>query len=45
MPEIRDGIPAVFGLELLWNTIGMSRGLYLVLAAIPSTRARRRTRD
>ena len=31
MPEIRDGIPAVFGLELLWNTIGMSRGLYLVL--------------
>jgi len=26
MPEIRDGIPAVFGLELLWNTIGMSRG-------------------
>src|SRR6266850_2397378 len=32
MPEIRDGIPAVFGLELLWNTIGMSRGLYLVLA-------------
>jgi len=32
MPEIRDGIPAVFGLELLWNTIGMSRGLYLVLS-------------
>jgi enoyl-CoA hydratase/carnithine racemase len=31
MPEIRDGIPAVFGLELLWNTIGMSRGLHLVL--------------
>jgi enoyl-CoA hydratase/carnithine racemase len=31
MPEIRDGIPAVFGLELLWNTIGMGRGLYLVL--------------
>ena len=30
--EIRDGIPAVFGLELLWNTIGMSRGLYLVLS-------------
>jgi enoyl-CoA hydratase len=32
MPEIRDGIPAVFGLELLWNTIGMSRGIYLVLS-------------
>ena len=32
MPEIRDGIPAVFGLELLWNTIGMSRALYLVLS-------------
>src|SRR5215510_15328894 len=32
MPEIRDGIPAVFGLELLWNTLGMSRGLYLVLS-------------
>src|SRR2546428_3379527 len=32
MPEIRDGIPAVFGLELLWNTIGMSRGLYPVLS-------------
>ncbi len=32
MPEIRDGIPAVFGLELLWNTVGMSRGLYLVLS-------------
>src|SRR5437899_9881836 len=32
MPEIRDGIPAVFGLERLWNTIGMSRGLYLVLS-------------
>src|SRR2546427_3808020 len=32
IPEIRDGIPAVFGLELLWNTIGLSRGLYLVLS-------------
>lgn len=32
MPEIRDGIPAIFGLELLWNTIGMSRSLYLVLS-------------
>src|SRR3989442_12749309 len=32
LPEIRDGIPAVFGLELLWNTIGMSRALYLVLS-------------
>jgi len=31
MPEIRDGIPAVFGLELLWNQIGMSRALHLVL--------------
>lgn len=31
MPEIRDGIPAVFGLELLWDTVGMSRALYLVL--------------
>lgn len=31
MPEIRDGIPAVFGLELLWNAIGMSRALHLVL--------------
>jgi enoyl-CoA hydratase len=32
MPEIRDGIPAVFGLELLWNTIGMSRALSMVLS-------------
>ena len=32
MPEIRDGIPAVFGLELLWDTVGMSRALYLVLS-------------
>ncbi len=31
MPEIRDGIPAVFGLELLWDTVGMSRALYVVL--------------
>jgi enoyl-CoA hydratase/carnithine racemase len=31
MPEIRDGIPAVFGLELLWDTVGMSRALHLVL--------------
>ncbi|HZS31836.1 MAG TPA: enoyl-CoA hydratase/isomerase family protein [Methylomirabilota bacterium] len=32
MPEIRDGIPAIFGLGLLWNLIGMSRSLYLVLS-------------
>src|SRR6059036_1890814 len=27
----RYGMPAVFGLELLWDTVGMSRALYLVL--------------
>ena len=32
MPEIRDGIPAIFGLGLLWHLIGMSRSLYLVLS-------------
>jgi enoyl-CoA hydratase/carnithine racemase len=32
MPEIRDGIPAIFGLGLLWHLVGMSRGLYLVLS-------------
>jgi enoyl-CoA hydratase/carnithine racemase len=32
MPEIRDGIPAIFGLGLLWNLIGMSRSLHLVLS-------------
>jgi enoyl-CoA hydratase/carnithine racemase len=32
MPEVRDGIPAIFGLGLLWNLIGMSRSLYLVLS-------------
>jgi enoyl-CoA hydratase/carnithine racemase len=32
MPEIRDGIPAIFGLGLLWNLMGMSRSLYLVLS-------------
>jgi enoyl-CoA hydratase/carnithine racemase len=32
MPEIRDGIPAIFGLGLLWNLVGMSRSLYLVLS-------------
>jgi enoyl-CoA hydratase/carnithine racemase len=32
MPEVRDGIPAVFGLELLWDAVGMSRALYLVLS-------------
>ncbi len=31
MPEIRDGIPAIFGLGLLWNIVGMSRSVYLVL--------------
>jgi enoyl-CoA hydratase len=31
MPEIRDGIPAIFGLALLWNVVGMSRSVYLVL--------------
>jgi enoyl-CoA hydratase/carnithine racemase len=32
MPEIQDGIPAIFGLGLLWHLIGMSRSLYLVLS-------------
>jgi enoyl-CoA hydratase/carnithine racemase len=32
MPEIRDGIPAIFGLGLLWNLVGMSRSVYLVLS-------------
>ncbi|MBI4420212.1 MAG: enoyl-CoA hydratase/isomerase family protein [Gemmatimonadetes bacterium] len=31
MPEVRDGIPAIFGLGLLWPHLGMSRSLYLVL--------------
>ena len=31
MPEIRDGIPAILGLGLLWPLVGMSRSLYLVL--------------
>lgn len=31
MPEIRDGIPAIFGLGLLWPLLGASRSLYLVL--------------
>ncbi len=32
MPEIRDGIPAIFGLGFLWNVVGMSRAIYLVLS-------------
>jgi enoyl-CoA hydratase len=32
MPEIRDGIPAILGLGLLWPLVGMSRSLYLVLS-------------
>ena len=32
MPEIQDGIPAIFGLGLLWHLVGMSRSLYLVLS-------------
>lgn len=32
MPEIRDGIPAILGLGLLWNLVGMSRSIYLVLS-------------
>src|SRR5437763_1945666 len=32
MPEIQDGIPAIFGLGLLWHLIGMSRSVYLVLS-------------
>ena len=32
MPEIRDGIPAIFGMGLLWNLVGMSRSVYLVLS-------------
>lgn len=32
MPEIRDGIPAIFGLGLLWHLVGMSRSIYLVLS-------------
>ena len=31
MPEIRDGIPAIFGMGLLWHLVGMSRSVYLVL--------------
>jgi enoyl-CoA hydratase len=31
MPEIRDGIPAIFGMGLLWHLVGMSRTVYLVL--------------
>jgi len=34
MPEIRDGIPAIFGLGLLWNLVGMSRSVYLVLSGV-----------
>jgi len=32
MPEIRDGIPAIFGMGLLWHLVGMSRSVYLVLS-------------
>ncbi len=32
MPEIRDGIPAIFGLGLLWHLVGASRSVYLVLS-------------
>jgi len=32
MPEIRDGIPAILGLGLLWPLVGMSRSMYLVLS-------------
>lgn len=32
MPEIKDGIPAIFGLGLLWHLVGMSRSVYLVLS-------------
>jgi enoyl-CoA hydratase/carnithine racemase len=32
MPEIRDGIPAIFGLGFLLPHLGMSRSLYLVLS-------------
>jgi enoyl-CoA hydratase/carnithine racemase len=35
MPEIKDGIPAIFGLGLLAPHLGMSRSLYLVLTGDP----------
>jgi enoyl-CoA hydratase/carnithine racemase len=31
MPEIKDGIPAIFGLSFLANVIGISRSIHLVL--------------
>ena len=41
MPEIRNGIPAVFGLELLWNTIGMRPRRRPSRAHWPATRRSR----
>ena len=35
MPEIRDGIPAIFGLALLANVVGMSRATAMVLTGEP----------
>jgi enoyl-CoA hydratase/carnithine racemase len=35
MPEIKDGIPAIFGLALLAPVIGMSRSLEMVLTGEP----------
>ena len=37
MPEIQDGIPAIFGLALLANVIGMSRSVSMVLTGEPVT--------
>jgi enoyl-CoA hydratase/carnithine racemase len=37
MPEIRDGIPAIFGLGLLAPHLGLSRSLYLVMTGDPLT--------
>lgn len=35
MPEIKDGIPAIFGMGFLWQVIGMSRSMYMVLSGEP----------
>lgn len=35
MPEVNDGIPAIFGLALLSNVVGMSRATAMVLTGQP----------
>ena len=35
MPEIRDGIPAIFGLVLLTSVVGLSRSIQMVLTGDP----------